>query len=46
MQRPGLKWAKDDDDLNRIIWHAMKGCDVPYPSEWAGFHGRGLVCGS
>jgi len=46
MQRPGLKWAKDDDDLNRIIWHAMKGFDVPYPSEWAGFHGRGLVCGS
>jgi DNA-binding beta-propeller fold protein YncE/phospholipase C len=42
MWRPGLKSAKDDDDLNRIVWHAMKGYATPYPSEWAGFHGRGL----
>jgi hypothetical protein len=42
MWRPGLKSAQDDDNLNRIIWHAMKGYDVPYPTEWAGFHGRGL----
>ena len=40
--RPGLKSAKDDDDLNRIIWHSMKGYDALYPEEWAGFHGRGL----
>lgn len=42
MWRPGLKSDVDDDNLNRIIWHAMKGYDVPYPTEWAGFHGRGL----
>jgi YVTN family beta-propeller protein len=42
MWRPGLKSAQDDDNLNRIIWHAMKGYDTPYPAEWAGFHGRGL----
>ena len=42
MWRPGLKSAQDDDNLNRVIWHAMKGYDTPYPAEWAGFHGRGL----
>jgi YVTN family beta-propeller protein len=26
----------DEDTLNRIIWHATKGCDVPYPEEYAG----------
>ena len=31
----------DDDELNRILWHAMRG-DEPYPAEWAGPHGRGL----
>lgn len=25
----------DDDELNRIIWHAMKGYDMPYPDELA-----------
>jgi hypothetical protein len=42
MWRPGLKSAQDDDNLNRVIWHAMRGYDAPYPREWAGFHGRGL----
>ncbi|MCU0704647.1 MAG: hypothetical protein MUF18_11780 [Fimbriiglobus sp.] len=39
-------WSKpdrvDDDEVNRVLWHAMKGVDVPYPAEWAGAHGRGL----
>jgi hypothetical protein len=26
--------ACDEDQLNRILWHAMKGADTPYP-EWA-----------
>lgn len=30
-----------DDTMNRIIWHTIKG-EQPYPSEWAGAHGRGL----
>ncbi|EMI21890.1 phosphoesterase family protein [Rhodopirellula maiorica SM1] len=32
----------DEDTLNRILWHAARGDDVPYPAEWAGAHGRGL----
>jgi hypothetical protein len=32
----------EEDALNRIIWHAMKGMDAPYPAEFAGAHGRGL----
>jgi YVTN family beta-propeller protein len=32
----------DDDTLNRIIWHSVKGTDSPYPAEWAGAHGKGL----
>ena len=32
----------DDDEMNRVLWHAVKGVDAPYPSEWAGAHGRGL----
>ncbi|HEV8718850.1 MAG TPA: hypothetical protein VGX03_39270, partial [Candidatus Binatia bacterium] len=23
----------DEDTLNRILWHAMKGVDAPYPEE-------------
>jgi hypothetical protein len=26
----------DEDTLNRIIWHATKGYEVPYPEEYAG----------
>lgn len=32
----------EEDALNRIIWHAMKGADAPYPAGFAGAHGRGL----
>lgn len=31
----------DDNTLNHIIWHAMKG-DARYPSEFTGSHGKGL----
>jgi hypothetical protein len=34
--------AIEDDTLNRVLWHAMKGPDAAYPAEWAGAHGRGL----
>lgn len=34
--------AIDDDAFNRIIWHSVKG-EQPYPTEWAGAHGRGLA---
>jgi hypothetical protein len=32
----------DDDALNRIIWHSVKGVDARYPVELAGAHGKGL----
>ena len=33
----------DEDTLNRILWHAAKGADTPYPARFAGAHGRGLA---
>lgn len=33
----------DEDLLNRILWHAVRGVDVPYPQEYAGAHGKGLI---
>ena len=32
----------DEDLLNRIIWHSVRGVGVPYPVELAGAHGKGL----
>ncbi len=32
----------DEDTLNRILWHSVKGADAPYPAAFAGAHGRGL----
>jgi YVTN family beta-propeller protein len=32
----------DEDTLNRILWHAARGIDTPYPARFAGAHGRGL----
>ncbi len=33
----------DEDTLNRILWHSVKGIDAPYPAELAGAHGKGLA---
>lgn len=33
----------DEDTLNRILWHAIKGADTPYPADLAGAHGTGLA---
>jgi DNA-binding beta-propeller fold protein YncE len=32
----------DEDTLNRILWHAARGIDTPYPAHLAGAHGTGL----
>jgi hypothetical protein len=37
--RPDLN---NDDLLNRILWHSVKGVDTPYPVAFAGPHGKGL----
>jgi phosphoesterase family protein len=34
--------AAPEDTLNRILWHAARGVDAPYPVHLAGAHGRGL----
>ncbi len=41
-QRFDLPDLADEDTLNRIIWHSVKGVNEPYPAEFAGAHGRGL----
>jgi len=32
----------NEDTLNRIIWHSVKGVNAPYPVQLAGAHGKGL----
>jgi YVTN family beta-propeller protein len=32
----------DENTLNRIVWHSVKGVDAAYPAEFAGAHGKGL----
>jgi YVTN family beta-propeller protein len=34
--------AVNDDEMNRVLWHATRGWQTPYPAQWAGAHGRGL----
>jgi YVTN family beta-propeller protein len=33
--------AADEDTFNRILWHAMKGYDTPYPERFTGTRVRG-----
>jgi len=33
----------EEDLLNRVLWHAVRGVDTPYPMEFAGSHGKGLA---
>ena len=43
MEQPLEACDRIDEDLfNRILWHAMKGTDAPYPAHFAGAHGAGL----
>ncbi|MBK8979144.1 MAG: phosphoesterase [Planctomycetes bacterium] len=32
----------DEDALNRVLWHAIRGAEARYPAELAGAHGTGL----
>ena len=32
----------DEDTLNRILWHSLRGENAPYPAAVAGAHGAGL----
>ena len=43
IERTGMKTPEDEDNLNRFVWHEMKGWTTPYPVEWAGAHGKGLA---
>ena len=42
IERTGMKTEKDEDNLNRFVWHEMKGWETPYPVQLAGPHGKGL----
>ncbi|MEC7565753.1 MAG: LamG-like jellyroll fold domain-containing protein [Planctomycetota bacterium] len=42
IQRTGMKTEQDEDNLNRFIWHDVKGWRTPYPVKLSGAHGRGL----
>lgn len=39
---PDFPSLEKDNLMNRILWHAMKGYDTPYPVKYQGAHGRGL----
>lgn len=43
IQRTGMKTETDEDNLNRFVWHEVRGWETPYPVEWSGAHGRGLL---
>ena len=43
IERTGMKSEKDEDNLNRFVWHDMKGWETPYPTDWSGPHGKGLI---
>lgn len=43
LKRTGMKSLEDMDNLNRMMWHEMRGYHTPYPAEWAGAHGKGLA---
>lgn len=43
IERTGMKTEQDEDNLNRFVWHEQKGWTTPYPVEWSGSHGKGLV---
>jgi YVTN family beta-propeller protein len=42
LARTGQKTPTDEANLNRILWHDMRGYKTRYPAEFAGAHGRGL----
>ncbi len=42
IERTGMKTERDEDNLNRFIWHEAKGWETPYPIDFAGAHGKGL----
>jgi hypothetical protein len=45
-QSEAMNWEEpdrvDEDVLNRVLWHAMRGAGERYPAEFAGAHGKGL----
>lgn len=42
IERTGMKTELDESNLNRFVWHEMRGWATPYPADWSGPHGRGL----
>ncbi|MEM7312770.1 MAG: alkaline phosphatase family protein [Planctomycetota bacterium] len=42
IERTGMKTPKDEDNLNRFVWHETMGWETPYPVEKSGAHATGL----
>ena len=42
IERTGMKTEKDEDNLNRFVWHEVKGWTTPFPEAQTGAHGTGL----
>lgn len=42
IKRTGMKTEIDEANLNRFVWHEVRGWNAPYPGEWAGPHATGL----
>ncbi len=42
IERTGMKSEQDEDNMNRFVWHEVRGWESPYPKNQAGAHGTGL----
>lgn len=42
IERTGMKTELDEANLNRFVWHDVRGWNTPYPVEWTGPHAKGL----
>ncbi len=43
IERTGMKTETDEANLNRFVWHEVRGWETPYPAQSAGPHGKGLA---
>jgi DNA-binding beta-propeller fold protein YncE len=42
IERTGMKSEQDESNLNRFVWHEIRGWETPYPDQWSGAHAKGL----
>ncbi len=42
IERTGMKSELDESNLNRFVWHEIRGWETPYPERWSGAHAKGF----